>query len=491
MPFLRQNLIFLFATAFFASITSLLIWKNLEYYSLFPLGLFAVYAIIYHSKTSFLSLAFLTPLSINIEEYTDHFGLFIPTEPILFGFLLLMSMLFLRKPGIAKTIFMNEIVWVLSAYLIWIFITCITSSHVIVSFKFLLAHSWFIVPLIILGSIYFQEMQTIKQFIWLFLSGMTIVIVYTLIIHASYQFGEDEGHWVMWPFFKDHTIYGAIVAYAVPLVIGLYFSKKHTPLVQSIILLLVIIMITGLYFSYTRAAWLSVMVSFAVWIVVKLRIKFRLIAGLSLAFSLILVVFWDQIQMELERNKSEHTTEQFGERLQSATNVTTDASNLERINRWSCAIEMFKDCPVFGFGPGTYAFEYARFQSPENLTIISTNFGNLGNAHSEYLGALAETGLLGFLLIIMIVGVVIWKALTLYNKWPREDKESRTLLLAMVLSLVSYFFHGILNNYLDTDKAAVPVWATCAMIIAMEIIHQKRLVKNDNTDNSNPSNSTL
>jgi O-antigen ligase len=204
-----------------------------------------------------------------------------------------------------------------------------------------------------------------------------------------------------------------------------------------------------------------------------LRIKFSFVVGTALIRGIGLVFSWDTIKMELERYKSEHTTEQFGERLQSATNVSTDASNLERINRWSCAIEMFKERPVFGFGPGTYAFEYARFQSPENLTIISTNFGNLGNAHSEYLGALSEMGLVGFLIMLAIVAVIFWKGISLYIRWPEEDKETRTFILSMILALVTYFVHGVLNNFLDTDKAAVPVWGVCAVFIALEISLQK------------------
>ena len=172
--------------------------------------------------------------------------------------------------------------------------------------------------------------------------------------------------------------------------------------------------------------------------------------------------------MSLERNKYEHTTEEFSEKLQSAANVTTDASNLERINRWSCAIAMFEERPVFGFGPGTYAFEYARFQDPENLTIISTNFGNLGNAHSEYLGPLAEMGLVGMISVFLIVAAIFYQGISLYNRWPKEDREMKVLILAMIISLTTYFVHGILNNFLDTDKASVPIWGMCAMFIALE-----------------------
>jgi O-antigen ligase len=130
---------------------------------------------------------------------------------------------------------------------------------------------------------------------------------------------------------------------------------------------------------------------------------------------------------------------------------------------------MFQERPLVGFGPGTYAFEYARFQEPENLTIISTNFGNMGNAHSEYLGPLAEMGLVGMISILLIVIAIFYSGITLYYEWPAEDKRNRVLVLIMVLALTTYFVHGIINNFLDTDKAAVPVWAMCSMLIAMKL----------------------
>jgi hypothetical protein len=46
----------------------------------------------------------------------------------------------------------------------------------------------------------------------------------------------------------------------------------------------------------------------------------------------------------------------------------------------------------------------------------------------------------------------------------------------MILALVTYFVHGLLNNYLDTDKAAVPVYGMIAAIIALEIDLTRRKV---------------
>lgn len=437
-------------------------------YSLIPVGLLAIYFAIYQTEKLFLSLAFLTPLSINIEEYTSSFGLFLPTEPLLFGLMLLLSAIQLKKAFLPTELWRSPLIWAVLIYLLWLVLSAITSSHPLVSFKFILARLWFIVPILFFGTYFFQKRNNRIAFIWLFIVATVLVIIYTLIHHSFYGFGEKEGHWVMSPFFKDHTIYGAIVALILPLAVGLYLYKKHNPLVQATLIGLIILILVGIVLSYTRAAWLSVLGSIAIAFVLYYKISWKPIAALAGVALVVVLIRWDQIQMELERNKYEHTTESFDERLQSAANISTDASNLERINRWSCALAMFKERPIMGYGPGTYAFEYAPFQRPENLTIISTNFGDMGNAHSEYLGALAETGLIGMLSFIGIVAALFYTGITLYHRLPKENKEDRVLVLSTIMALSTYFIHAFLNNYLDTDKAAVPIWAICAMWLVYE-----------------------
>ncbi|MBM3917805.1 MAG: O-antigen ligase family protein [Sphingomonadales bacterium] len=437
-------------------------------YSLIPVALLAIYFAIFQTEKLFLSLAFLTPLSINIEEYTSSFGLFVPTEPLLFGLMLLLGAFQIKKAFVPLEIWRSPLLWAITIYILWLLLSALTSSHPIVSFKFILARLWFIVPMLYFGTYFFQKKSNRIWFLWLFIVATVIVIIYTLIHHSFYGFGEKEGHWVMSPFFKDHTIYGAIVALILPLAVGLYLYKKHNPLIQLTLISLILIILVGLVLSYTRAAWLSVLGSIGIAFVLYYKVSWKPIAALAGIALVIVLIRWDQIQIELERNKYEHTTESFDERLQSAANISTDASNLERINRWSCAIAMFKKRPLMGYGPGTYAFEYAPFQRPENLTIISTNFGDMGNAHSEYLGALAETGLIGMLSFIAVVAAIFYTGFTLYHRLPKENKDDRIIVLSTIMALSTYFIHAFLNNYLDTDKAAVPIWGICALWLVYE-----------------------
>ncbi len=442
---------------------------NLEYLGFFPIALLFIYLAIFETEKFFLSIAFLTPLSVNIEEYTDSFGLFLPTEPLLFGLMIFFLFLQIRIPFLDKRIWKNPIVICVLVYLFWLIITSITSTDPIVSFKSILARLWFIIPLLVFGTHFFKKHENRVVFLWLFIVSCSLVVCFTLIHHSIYGFGEEEGHWVMWPFFKDHTIYGATVALCLPISLALLNQKGSPPLSKAVLILLNSILITGLIFSYTRAAWLSVFCAGIIGLLVYFRVNFKLLLGLGLALGFIIYAQWDNIQLVLAKNKHEHTTEAFEEKIQSAANVTTDASNLERINRWDCAYQMFKQRPVLGFGPGTYAFEYAPFQDPENLTIISTNFGDMGNAHSEYLSALSESGIIGLLLFISIVASIFTCAIKLYYKTPSHENDIKLLIMGIIISLSTYFIHAFLNNYLDTDKAAVPIWAMCAMIIAMSL----------------------
>ena len=465
----RKALTLIILAFFLAILFSYFIWFDLAEFYLFPIALLLVYLAIFQTETLFLSLAFFTPFSINIEEFSKSFGLFIPTEPLLFGLMLILLFFQFKTPFVDKQIWKHPIIISVLVFISWMFVTAITSSNVLVSFKFILSKLWFIVPILFFGTHFFKKEANRNWFILLFIIATSCTIIYTLIHHSTYDFGEKAGHWVMSPFFKDHTIYGAIIAMIIPLLLSWYFSEKYAPLIQISLIGIIIIVFFGLYFSYTRAAWLSIAIAIIVGFIIHFKVNYKLLLFLASVACIFLFFQWDTIQMELARNTHEHTTEAFDERIQSAANVTTDASNLERINRWNCALSMFQQRPIFGYGPGTYALEYAPFQEAKNLTIISTNFGDMGNAHSEYLGALAEMGLIGLLTFIAFVIAIFYSAIQLYYSWPADDKQTRIKIFGMILSLTTYFSHAFLNNFLDTDKAAIPVLAMCSIIIVLDL----------------------
>jgi putative inorganic carbon (hco3(-)) transporter len=433
-----------------------------------PIAFILLYTAFYHFDKLFLFVIFFTPLSINIEEFVSaQVGLFLPTEPLLFGMLLLIVFNQLRKNQFDSRFLKHPITLIFIAQLLWILLTSITSTHPEVSFKFLLTKLWFIIPIYFYGTLFFKNEKNIYRFLSLFIASLTIVVIYTLFNHALNGFDEESGHWVMFPFFKDHTSYGAILALIYPPLFGLLFAKKHGPLMRLTLISLILLFGFAIFMSYTRAAWLSIVGALLVYLLIRFKIQFKYLAGIGVIGIIYIAFSWTAIMHNLERNNSEHATDNVDERIESIANISTDASNLERLNRWGSAIRMWQEKPILGWGPGTYAFEYAPFQLSSGKTIISTNSGNMGNAHSEYLGPLSEQGLMGMLLMILLVIYIIYTGITLYIRMPHQ--EMRLIMLTLLLGLITYFAHGILNNYLDTDKASIPVWGFTAIIVMLDL----------------------
>jgi O-antigen ligase len=207
------------------------------------------------------------------------------------------------------------------------------------------------------------------------------------------------------------------------------------------------------------------------YVILLLRIRFRNVLIVFLSACTLAFVYQTEIVMKLEKNRQD-ASQDFDKHIESISNISTDASNLERLNRWNAAFRMFRERPFFGWGPGTYSFEYAPFQHAHEKTIISTNMGDKGNAHSEYIGPLCESGVLGALTFISIIICVLATGFRLY--YTVTENETKKMVLVIVLGFITYIVHGGLNNFLDTDKASVPFWGFVAMLVAIDLYHKRK-----------------
>ena len=452
---------------------SVFIYFEQFWFNLIPAVVILTLTALVSFEKIFWFIIFCTPLSLNLENLElGGIGMFIPTEPLLFFVMLLFIIRLFHQFDYDKKVLLHPITLAIIFNLIWLIITSLTSARPIVSFKFVVARMWFLVTFYFIAIQIFKEKDKIRPFLWLYIIPLTMVIIYTVTNHYFHDFDDKPAHFVMQPFFKDHTSYGAILVMYLPvLVYLLYFYQKPSMKFYSTILL--VIFLIGVIFSYTRAAWLSLAASIALWAVYKLKIRFSYILGLVFVLGIMLAASWSQIMISLEKNRTESSSD-FSKHIRSMSNVSSDASNLERINRWECAIKMFKEKPVFGWGPGTYMFEYAPFQHSKSMTIISTNLGTRGNAHSEYIGPLAESGVLGSISFILIIGMFFYYGSRVYHRLPTG--QDKALILSIIVGFSTYVSHGFLNNYLDTDKASAPFWGFIAIVVAYDV-YQKGSVK--------------
>ena len=270
----------------------------------------------------------------------------------------------------------------------------------------------------------------------------------------------------MYPFIKEHTSYGAIIGLYIPASFALAFLGKSRMDKRAFALFIFLIVATGLVLSYTRAAWVSVAASLGVMVLLLLRIRSWSFWLLTAAVAGGVLLNLDPIIDRLSTNNQD-SSDDLGEHVESISNISTDASKSGTHQPLEFRFEDVRGKALVGFGPGTYQFKYAPYQNPHQKTIISTNNGDVGNAHSEYIGPLAEQGLPGMLLVLLFLFILSQTAVRVIYR-SRSPSE-RLLATALFMGLVSYFTHGLLNNFLDMDKAAVPVWGFSAALVMMDL----------------------
>jgi O-antigen ligase len=220
--------------------------------------------------------------------------------------------------------------------------------------------------------------------------------------------------------------------------------------------------------SFTRGAWLGLFAAAGGVLLLyfwrQLRIPL-LLGGLFVAVFLV-----SKLSPDSDQDMQSRKSSSLSERMFSVSNTQTDISNRERFNRWAAAVRMIEERPWLGFGPGTYAMQYAPFQRSMNKTPISTNQGVQGTTHNELLLAGSEMGIPAMFIVLLIYATTLLVALRGFLRTPQRWKQTAYAIAAG--GLITYYVHGLVNNFLDQDKVAIPVYLCMAMLVALDIYHR-------------------
>ena len=463
-------------------------WKGGLTMTLLPLALLVVWLFYVRLETGLLLMALLTPFAVNVALMPG-MELSMPVEPMM----ILFSCFFLFRVLVAHNydlrILRHPVTALLLASLAWWVVTSCTSRLPWVSFKYFIARLWFVIPFYFAAVQIFRKRERIAQFFWAYAIGLGIVIL----IATSKTLGNFSDlqtlHRVMRPFYNDHTAYGCAIALLLPAAVHFLISggketgDKETRQMRRpwyrltslspyplISLILVFLFCTGLFFSYCRAAWISVVAAAGIYVLVRMGMKVKwmvLLFGLGVG---LFFVYQSDVLYKLGKNHQD-SSYTLADQVKSISNISTDASNVERLNRWASAMRLWKESPVVGVGPGTYQFLYGSYQKSYQLSTISTNAGDLGNAHSEYIGPMTEQGLPGVLLVAALFLTTFATGVRVYR--TAKDPAVGRMALAFTLSLFTYYVHGVFNNFLDTDKLSVPFWAFTAAVVALDLYSEK------------------
>ena len=462
---------FYLITFCFIILTAYTFTQSVPYLLLLPIGLVVVLIAVFHLDLLVFFAVLTTPLSITLAKTSLGIGVSIPAEPLMFGLFIVFWLKVFADGGLDKNIIKHPVTIALFFYLGWMTLTTISSSMFIVSLKSTLAKYCYISVFYFMALHIFRKYENIPRFIWYYVATLLIVIAYTMYNHTIGGFSEKIAHVAMVPFYNDHTAYAAAIAFFIPPLFAFLLEKHRSSNNRSVIFFVLCMLITAIILSYTRASWVGMVGALGVWFLFVFRIQRALILGGFVMLIMLAFLWRTEITIHLANNTKTSSTK-FADHVQSISNIKSDASNVERLNRWASAIRMFKDRPILGFGPGTYMFQYGRYQKSSEKSVISTNAATGGGSHSEYLGPLSEQGMFGPVFFIAIIVTVCLTASRVIKL--TKSKQVKALTKGLLIGLVTYWIQGSLNYFLDTEKAAVPYWGFIAAIVAMDLYHRNK-----------------
>ena len=194
---IKNNFLSFLLSAAYVVFLSFCLWNEEYLFLAIPLVMTVLYFAVFDVKSLFFLVVLLTPLSMSLSDLGMvgfNVEMAFPTEPILFGLMLLTLCKIFYDFKLFKKVFKHPITICILLYLVWMVVTCVTSSMPLVSFKMFLSRLWYILPLFFMGVLIFKSKQYIYKFVLVYCIPLSAVICYTILRHSNYFFDKHVGY---------------------------------------------------------------------------------------------------------------------------------------------------------------------------------------------------------------------------------------------------------------------------------------------------------
>ncbi len=426
--------------------------------------LFALLCITDYTKIYFL---FFACIPFSVELFFDNgLGTDLPTEPIALILMGIAAVLFLHKfSSIPASYVTHPITIILSLHLSWIFFSSLFATNTTISFKYFLAKLWYVIPFWGLSLFFIRKRQTLETALKILIVSLTLVVGIILIRHAGMDFSFKMANKSAHPMFRNHVIYASLLVLILPFV--WYFFKNSSK--KSLWVSMASIMLLGIYFSYTRAAYASIFILLGAYFVIKYKMtKIVVFASFCIGLLLVTGLIKDNKYLDFAPEYKKTVTHYKFDNLIEATYKLEDISTMERVYRWVAGVQMVKDKPLLGFGPGCFHDNYKDYVVSSFRTYVSNNPDKSG-IHNYFFMTWVEQGVFGLFLILLLCIYPIIYGENLYHRLASaRDKE---MLMAAILFLVGFDAILLINDLIETDKLGSLFWLNLAIITSIGVKH--------------------
>lgn len=446
-------------------------WQEL-YFLGAPVVLIAIILLIQYPQYLFYLLMLSIPWSVEYS-FDSNLGTDLPDEPLMvLGALSIVIYLAYRK-DIKWFKKLHPVIVIILLQFLWAVITVITSTDILLSVKYLLAKSWYLLAFVALPVFLFRDEKVLKRSFALLLCSMMTVMIVSLTRHGMLNFAFGRVNDALYPFFRNHVNYSALLIFMVPLLIAaIQLASSKTTRISLYCLLLITFI--AVYFSYARGAWLAL----AAGIVAYWLLRKRLLIFSFLLFLTIIVgtAFWlrsNERFLEFSNDyKSTIYHKNFREHL-IATYQLKDLSNAERIYRWIAGVRMVKDSWQTGFGPSTFYHQYKTYTLPAFKTYVSDN-KEQSTIHNYFLLMLIEQGVLGCLFFVALLIALLQYCQKIYSR--TKEKFWRVVISAVASVLAMQCVINFLSDMIETDKVGSIFYLCVAVIVIADFKTRKEIL---------------
>ena len=387
-----------------------------------------------------------------------------------------LGMLVLFARWLIQVMHERRIAWVKSSlhlpivcFLGWNLISTLLSRYAYASFNEFgkLASYGFLYFLVIS---YFQEKRQINRLLGVAGASAFLTCIYGMLQHM----GID---WIEWypkeprilSSFGNPTFFAAYLVLLLPVAIN-FFVAAGSSGNRFVLGLLAGLMYLCLLFTYTRAAWLGLLVAlvvngFLLWGFVGLP---RLWLAQATKYAVILaLVFAVLTGIAIRRSAWA-----MGQRFASSFQVK-ELSNIQRTMTWKGAVGIFRNHPLLGSGLGTFQVYLPQYQSPQFYTTGVTVITD--HAHNEFLEVAAETGAIG-------LGIFLWLAVTcvvVVVKIMRTATEDywRYLASGLLCGLIAFMIQNLAGVTMRWVFGGMFFWLMLGLTAVAERLSQPTTVE--------------
>ncbi len=396
-----------------------------------------------------------------------------PAETLMWlSCLLFVGYLFLYHRNLDFSFILHPVFILLVIHFFWIIFTTIISQEPMISFKYTLAKSWYLVCFILIPLLLFKDIKDFKQWGLYFLIPLIGTVIIIMIRHSQYGFTFETINKAVIPIYRNHVDYACSLGIILPF--AWWMRRRFVQNNAKIFFVIAMILsLGGIYFSFTRAAWLSVPLAIMSFYVIKFRLM-RAVIPVALGIA-ILAVGWlasDNKYIDYSPDFAKTITHKKFDDLVSATYKMEDISTVERFYRWVAGYYMLKERPIAGFGPGSFYSLYQSYVDRHFTTYVSDNPEHSG-MHNYYLMEAVDQGIIGLLIFLSLIIFVLLYGERLYHRM--ESGPWKELLIAALVSFCCILFILTLNDMVETDKVGSFFFFCIAIVILSGMQHRQTI----------------